>query len=129
MRIEEARGGVVALRLQPRAMFLDEPTSGLDSTMAADVIKCLSRLQARMVVRYYSLFISLACTCTKPSISSSCSGRRAHIFWKRRTSSDGIFATQDSRTRLASTSQNFSSITCRSRVSVYELLRKVFSVQ
>ena len=30
----------------PRAMFLDEPTSGLDSTMAADVIKCLSRLQA-----------------------------------------------------------------------------------
>ena len=30
----------------PRAMFLDEPTSGLDSSMAADVINCLSRLQA-----------------------------------------------------------------------------------
>ena len=30
----------------PRAMFLDEPTSGLDSTMAAEVIKSLRRLQA-----------------------------------------------------------------------------------
>lgn len=29
----------------PRAMFLDEPTSGLDSTMAAEVIKSLRRLQ------------------------------------------------------------------------------------
>lgn len=38
----------VALALctsNPRAMFLDEPTSGLDSTMAAEVINCLSRLQ------------------------------------------------------------------------------------